>query len=133
MSSQERIETALYTMEYDAEIDAVVFTWEEFASGNQFRDGANDLLEFIREQNAEKLLVNMRGIKAHDEEDQEWLTEEWVPKIIDAGIEYSVNVHRDSVVSEMDTENLYRDLEDLEYESLMTDDVEEAREWLAGQ
>jgi len=126
-------ETDLYTMGYDDGIDAVVFTWEAFATGEQYREGADDLLEFIKEQDARKLLVNTKGIKAHNDEDQQWLMEEWVPKIIDAGIESSVTVHRDSVVAEMDMEDFYEEMDDFDYESTMTADVEEAREWIAGQ
>ena len=107
-----------------------MFYWKAFSTGERFRDGANDLLEFIKEQDARKLIVNTRGIKAHNDEETEWLAEEWVPKIIDAGIESSVTVHRDSVVSEMDMEDFYEKMDDFDYESTMTDDMDEAREWI---
>ncbi|WP_136688439.1 hypothetical protein [Halorhabdus amylolytica] len=131
MAQNAHKETDLYTMEYDEEIDAVVFYWEAFSTGEQFRDGANDLLAFIKEQDARKLIVNTRGIKAHNEEDQQWLLGEWLPKVIDAGIEYDVTVHRDSVISQMDMEEFYEEMSDLDFESMVTADMDEAREWIA--
>lgn len=126
-----RQETDLYTMEYDEEIDAVVFTWEEFSTGERFRSGADDLLEFIREQDARKLIVHTAGIKAHNDDDERWLQEEWIPRMVEAGIEYSANVHRESVISEMDMEEFVQEIEDMGFTTMMTDDITEAREWIA--
>jgi len=133
MAQKAHKETDLYTMEYDEEIDAVVFYWEAFSTGERFRDGANDLLEFIKEQDARKLIVNTRGIKAHNEEDQQWLLGEWLPEVIDAGIEYDVTVHRDSVISQMDMEEFYEEMSELDFESMVTADMDEAREWIASK
>jgi len=133
MPQRDRKETDLYTVAYDDDIDAVVFFWDEYSTGERFRNGALDLLEYIKEHEARKLIVNTRGIKAHNEEETKWLQEEWMPKIIDAGIEHSVTVHRDSVISEMDMEDFYEELDDLDYESTMTDDMDEAREWIAAR
>ncbi|WEL20506.1 hypothetical protein [Halorhabdus sp. BNX81] len=131
MSERDRRETDLYTVVYDDDIDAVVFYWDEYSTGERFKSGAMDLLEYIKEHDARKLIVNTRGIKAHNEEETEWLQEEWMPKIFEAGIEHSVTVHRDSVISEMDMEEFYEGMEDVDDESAMTDDMDEAREWIA--
>lgn len=131
MPRQLHEETDLYTIEYDDEIDAIVHTWNEFASGADFREGCEALLGVIGERGARKMVVDTRGIRAHDEADQQWLEDEWMPRVIDAGMEYAVTVHPDSVISEMDMEDLLTELEDLDYTSKMTDDMAEARRWVA--
>lgn len=133
MPREVREDTDLYTIEWDDDLESIVFTWNEFASGREFKGGARDLLEFARNQDTSKMIVDTSGIEAHDEEDQQWLEEEWMPKMIDAGIQYAVTVHSDSVISEMDMEDLLDDLADLPYEAYMTDSMEEAREWVANQ
>ncbi|WP_136688440.1 hypothetical protein [Halorhabdus amylolytica] len=127
-----RDETA-YTIEYDDEIDAVVHTWNMFSSGEKFREGANELLNIFEERDVSKLIVDTREVKAHDDEDKQWLQAEWIPNMIEAGMEYSVNVHRSSVIAEMDIQETVDPIEDAPFENLITDDMAEAREWLASQ
>ena len=126
-------DTDLYTIEYDPELDAIIHTWNEFAEGERFRSGANDLLAFIRQRDTSNLIVDTSGIRAHNEADKEWLETEWVPQIIDAGIRHAATVHKDSVISEMEMEEFVRELDELPYTAMMTADMSEAREWIAEQ
>lgn len=122
-----------YTIEYDEEIDAVVHTWNMFASGETFREGANELLSVFENRDVSKMIVDTREVKAHDEADKQWLAEEWIPKMIDAGLEASVNLHRESVIAEMDVEETVDPVEDEPFENMLTDDMAEARAWIAEQ
>lgn len=131
MSAPSTKNTDLYSMEMDRELNAILFRWNKFASGQEFREGANKLLEYIRSKNVSKLIVDTSGITAHQDEDEEWLINEWIPKIIDAGIQYSVTVRQDSVIAKMDMENFITRLEDHDYVTMTTASMEEAREWIA--
>ena len=122
-----------YTITWDDEIDAILHKWEAFVSGQDFRDGCEDLLETIKDQNATKLLVDTQGIQAHDEEDTAWLMEDWLPRVIDAGVMYSVNVYPESVIAEMEMEDVSEQISDTPLTQTMTDDKEEARDWLKQQ
>ncbi|WP_135827813.1 STAS/SEC14 domain-containing protein [Halorussus halobius] len=126
-------DTADYTIEWDDDIDAVVHTWTDFTTGEEFRAGANSLLDAIEDQNASKLLIDTQNVKAHEDEDKAWLAEEWTPRIIEAGVRHSAQVHPDSVISKMEMENLGEEMDDVPYDHFLTSDVEEAREWLADQ
>lgn len=120
-----------YTIELDEEVDAIVHTWDEFVAGEEFREGSNALLDVIRQQDKSKLMVDTSGIQAHDDEDKAWLEEEWMPRIIDAGIEYDVVVAGDSVVSEMEMEEFVDQTDHLPLTFVMAGNKDEAREWLA--
>lgn len=122
-----------YTIEWDDDIEAVVHTWEEFTSGQEFRDGCEALLDAIKRKNADRILVDTRGIQAHDDRDQEWLEEQWVPRVIDAGVSYAATLIPDSAIAEMDMEELMTELEEYDYTTMMTADMDEAREWVASQ
>jgi len=126
-------DTDLYTIEHDEDLDAIIHTWNMFSNGEQFREGANELLDLFDEREISKLIVDTREVKAHDDEDKRWLQEEWIPNMIDAGLEYSANVHRESVIAEMDLEETVDPLEDEPFENYLTDDMADAREWLAEQ
>lgn len=133
MPREVHADTDSYTVEYDPEIDAVVHTWTAFTSGQAFRDGANELLEVFRERDTGKLLVDTSGIQAHDDEDEAWLEEEWIPKMLDAGMTHAAHVYPDSVISEMDMEEFEESIADLPYDVVFTADLGEAREWTAKQ
>jgi len=133
MPRQVAADTEKYTIEIDEDIDAVIHTWDEFAAGQAFRDGCNELLDVIRRNDKSKLLVDTSGIQAHDEEDKEWLQEVWMPKQIDAGVEYSVSVTADSVISEMEMEEFVDQTQDMPFTYVMAGDREEARQWLDDQ
>lgn len=131
MSRELHEETENYTIEWDDDIEAVVHTWTGFTTGEEFRDGAEALLDVIEEKGASKLLLDTQNVKAHEDEDKEWLAEEWTPRIIEAGVQYSAQVHPDSVISKMEMENLGEEMDDIPYDHFLTSDVDEAREWLA--
>lgn len=123
--------TEIYTVEWDGDIEAVVHTWEDFTSGAEYRDGCEAILDAIEARNASKLLVDTSGIQAHNDEDRQWLQTEWIPRAMDAGVEHSATVHRDSVISEMEIESMMEDMEDFPLDPLVTSDLGEARQWLA--
>jgi len=133
MPKQVAESTENYTIEVDEEIDAVVHTWDQFAAGEEFREGCRVLLDVIRRHDKSKLLVDTSGIQAHDDEDKAWLQEEGMPQVIDAGIEYDVTVPGDSVVSEMEMEEFVDQTGDLPLTFVMAGNRDEAREWLAEQ
>jgi len=131
MSRELYEETANYTIEWDDDVGAVVHTWTGFTTGEEFRDGAEALLDAIEAKDASKLLLDTQNVKAHEDEDKEWLAEEWTPRMIEAGVQHSAQVHPDSVISKMEMENLGEEMDDIPYDHFLTSDVEEARDWLA--
>jgi hypothetical protein len=124
-------ETESYKIEVDEEIDAVIHTWTATVSGEEFRQGANALLEFAADNDFTKMIVDSSRIEAHTKEDRTWLQEEWAPAIIDAGMMYSGVVHPESLIAEMDIERLMEGMGESEHRSYITESLSEAREWIA--
>lgn len=79
------------------------------------------------------MIVDTSGITAHQDEDEEWLINEWIPKVVDAGVEYAATVHKDSVIAKMDMESFHDQIDDSRpgYTAMITGSMEEAREWIA--
>lgn len=133
MSTQTHADGHGYTIEWDDDVEAVIHTWTDFVSGQEFRDGAEELLSAIRSRGTDKVLVNTSGIEAHDDADKQWLQEEWIPRAVDAGLEYSAQVHAASVVSQMEMEEFDEQTDAGQLRTYLTDDVDDALEWLADQ
>lgn len=129
---RETIEEAeQYRLEWDDELDTVLYTWKQFVTDEQFKQGANAILEYFENNDVSKLIVDTSTITAHDEEDQQWLEEEWTPAVIEAGMEYNCVVYPESTIAEMDRKRIQEQLSNLPYDALWTDSMEEAREWMA--
>lgn len=129
---RETIEEAeQYRLEWDDELDTVLYTWKQFVTDEQFKQGANAILEYFENNDVSKLIVDTSTITAHDEEDQQWLEEEWTPAVSEAGMEYNCVVYPESTIAEMDRKRIQEQLSNLPYDALWTDSMEEAREWMA--
>ncbi|MCU4802552.1 hypothetical protein OB920_19490 [Halobacteria archaeon HArc-gm2] len=129
-------DAAKYTIEWDDDVGAVIHTWTAFASGEAFREGSNELLAAIQERNATKLIIDTSAVKAHDKADKQWVQEEWTPKTVEAGVEATAMVRSDSVISEMEMKEMSENMPDDADggpEALITDDMAEARDWIASQ
>ena len=131
MQTQVHEENGLYRLEYDAEIDSVVFTWKQFASGENFRSGAHAILEYFETLATNKFLVDTSGIQAHADEDSQWLDDVFYPKMIDAGMEYNAVVFPESAITQMDRDQIEKELDHHDYEGLWTADMDEARAFMA--
>lgn len=121
-----------FRIEYDADIDAIVHNWEEYTYGEDFKDGCYRLLDALKEHDVRKMIVNTKGIKSHDEEDTEWLENEWIPDVIEqTSVEFSCNVVPDSAIAEMEMEELLNDVDGTDFTVMMSNEMDEARDWLA--
>lgn len=131
MQTQVQEETDIYRLEYDPTIDAVVFTWKQFASGDTFKEGAHAILDYFRELDTSKFLVDTSGIKAHAEEDSKWLDEVFYPSMIQEGMEYNCVVFPESTITQMDRDQIEQELSHHDYDGLWTADMHEARQFMA--
>ncbi|SFR96471.1 hypothetical protein SAMN05216559_1609 [Halomicrobium zhouii] len=136
MAPEVHTEGEKYTIEWDDDIGTLIHTWTAFASGEAFREGCNDLLAAVEERNATKMIVDTSNVKAHDEADKQWLQTEWTPKTVEAGVQATAMVRSDSVISEMEMKEMSENMPDDADggpEALITDDMAEARDWMADQ
>ncbi len=125
----------LYSMEVDAEINAARFHWRGQPTGEEFRYGANQLLEFVQSHAVTGLIVDTRNITAHQRSSVEWLVREWMPGVAAAGIEHVAVVHQDDLIARTEMETLNDRFQQTEAAPLFfpTDIPAEAREWVAEQ
>lgn len=101
-----RDSSQLYSMRVDEEINAVRFRWKRQPTGEEFRYGANQLLEFVRSRAVSGLIVDTQNITAHHPSSMEWLVREWMPEVTSAGIEHVAVVHEDDLIARTEMETL---------------------------
>lgn len=135
MSQQIAQESQYHAIEWDREIDAVRFTWKEYEAGEAFQTSLTQLHNAIEEAGTDKYLVDTRAITAHDDEDKQWITETWIPRLIDSGVRSGVSVYPESAISEMDMDGIEDSVNAIDdrFTFRAFTDIVAAREWLEGR
>ncbi len=132
MSQQVHADTDGYTTRWDDDIGTVVHSWKTYVDGETFRAGADAMIEVAEKHGGRNILIDHRNMKLVDKEDQEWIRGDWIPRAVEAGATFHVVVHQESTLAEMNLDEVI-DLEDYDYESRMTSDMDQARQWIANR
>lgn len=127
MSQAADIDGDGYTIRLDDDLGAVVHEWDQYVSGEEFREACWELLDVVEQGNASKILVDQRAMNAMNDDDVVWLVETWTPKVTDIGLEYTVIVIQESVIAEMNTEKVLEAVGDVDGDQDVTTDIEEGR------
>lgn len=124
-------ETEAIRVSYDEELQLGKGEWKGFVSSEVFRSTALHLLEFVVEYRITRWLSDRSHMKAIRQQDQQWMAEEFIPKIIDSPLRRMANVLSSDVVEKRNVEQIIRrsrGLGNLSFRDFET--VAEALEWL---
>ena len=70
----------IYNIYFDPEINTVVMEWNGYATSKQFKQGTELMLNTLIKNNCSKVLADIKDMKIIAMEDQQWLTEEFLPR-----------------------------------------------------
>ena len=135
MSTNVKPETDVRSIEYDSGLDTVVFTWNRHVTDERFRTALTDALAVIEREGATGFIVDAREFTAHTDDQLEWLQREFTPRMIEAGIERSVQIHPESVIAEMEAEKTVERADAALPEGVafeLTTSMDRAREFVRG-
>jgi hypothetical protein len=124
-------ETEAIRVSYDEELQLGKGEWKGFVSSDIYRSTALHLLEFVTEHRIMRWLSDRSQMKAIRQQDQQWMAEEFIPKIIDSPLRRMANVLSPDVFKNMDMEQIIRrrsSLGNIAFRDFET--VAEAMEWL---
>ena len=127
--------TDVRSIEYDSVLDTVVFTWNRYVTGERFRTALTDALAVIERESATGFIADAREFTAHTDDQMEWLQREFTPRMIEAGVERSVQIHPESVIAEMEAEETAERADATLPEGVafeMTTSMDRAREFVRG-
>jgi len=121
------------TISHKAEEKLIHLKWKGFTTSEQYREGLNFALEYVRENQIENWLGNLKMMEIILPADEEWTMKVWNPMItaspirkmaIVTSLDYLNNAAVKRIVSPY-TENS-------NFETRFFVDVSEARSWLTG-
>jgi hypothetical protein len=93
---------------WDDVIESIVIRWNSFATGDDFREPLDKMIELAVIKKAKKALFDNSHILVL-EEDMKWLSEEWLPRLLNAGIQYTATVNPAQLETVGDSTNETKD------------------------
>lgn len=107
--------------------------WLGFSTDEQIRVYALNLLAQIKAKKATKYLVDNRDFLVMSKEIQQWLSEEFYPQTVAAGLKYRAVVMPASAISRLVISDVQKTINRLGTITAQFDNLEEAKEWLRSQ
>jgi hypothetical protein len=124
-------ETAAIQVSYDQELQLGFGEWKGFVSSDEFRDTAMRSLDFVNEHGITRWLADRRHMKAIRQQDQQWIVEEFIPKLQQSPLHRMANVVSDDIFNKMAMENIFQRSGGLgSIVSRDFDTIDEALAWL---
>lgn len=80
---------------FDDDLGAVLMDWNGFMSSSEFYEANERVLELLKKKKSLKIIADLRNMKIIKLEDQEWLSKNWFPRIIAAGLSFVAIVESD--------------------------------------
>lgn len=118
---------------YNAEADCVIMEWKSFATSEEFRQGLNEGLKLIQQQQAANWLADLRKMEAIDPEDEQWSNEDWFPRALQAGIKRMAIVPSEDIFNSISVENIMNAIAGTGLVTHYFKEPLEAKSWLKEQ
>ncbi|WP_219837229.1 hypothetical protein [Paenibacillus sp. R14(2021)] len=116
---------------WDEVVESVVIRWNSFAKGDEFRDPLDKMVELAVIMKAKKALFDSSHILVVAE-DTKWLEEEWLPRLVNAGIKYTATVNPSKSVSGSDEDRTTNSKETVKLFHHEFEGIHNAVAWLSG-
>ena len=120
----------IYNIYFDKDLDTVIMEWSGYATSTQFREGTELMLNTLIQNNASKVLGDIREMVMIGMDDQKWLETNFLPRAIKFGFKeiaiikpkfYFNKVAVESVSYKVDKEKLVINF---------FDSLEDGKKWL---
>src|SRR5689334_11451171 len=86
---------------WDDSLAAVWAEWLSFVESDEFRAALNAGTKLVEEKRAKRWLADTRNLGPVSQEDQEWTTVDWFPRVIRAGVRSMAFVVPRKVVAQL--------------------------------
>lgn len=105
--------------------------WKNFAASDEFRQGLNFGLEYVKNNNVESWLANLRDMSIIKEADRDWTNKEWFPLIAKTNLKkMAIIVSHDYFNQSAVTRIMNKAGEVIGFQTEYFNDIDRAREWL---
>ena len=121
------------TIHWDESCQAVRLEWKSYVEGEPAKVGLNAGLELFKTKRTNRWIADVRRLGPIRQVDQQWVSEDWHPRAIAAGVRYMATIIPKSSIARLSIKQLHGKLGNAEFIINNFDDLELARDWLRSQ
>jgi hypothetical protein len=118
------------TVSFDPRVPCVVMVWRGYFTSRAFREANERVLEAVRSHGVRKLLGDIMEFTLIGAEDQRWLNEAWIPRLIEAGVRHVALVQPVFYFNQVAVQTVAQKVPSDHLEVRIFDGVPSARRWL---
>ena len=125
-------EDDLVIVSLNQDTNAIEYAWKTFVKFDDYTKILEKIYQFTRENGCKKNLIDMREMKVIPNDVQMWVVKNWLPKMIEIGMDTVALVNTKSMIAKMSLKTLEQrvPLKEGDFTNAFFDDIEEARKWL---
>lgn len=116
-------------IEYNAVVSCIACQWLGYSNFEQIKNGNEKALEFLKEKNLSKWLIDNRNAALLPKEARDWLHQEFVHKAIQGGLKKMAVILPESIFGKMSVNEIVTEIKDILFIQNFSE-VEEALHWL---
>ena len=116
---------------YDPDVPCVAMTWKGYATSTLFRETNERVLGCLWQHRADRLLGDVADFVLIAQADQDWLTHDWIPRAIDAGLRRCALVQPVYSFNRVAVDNVGRRIDPARLAVGYFAELDAARRWLA--
>jgi hypothetical protein len=123
--------SATYEVFYDEQIAAVIMNWNGYATSEQFKEGTELMLNTLIQNNAHKVLADIKDMAIIGMEDQRWLDTQFLPRATQFGFKALAIVRPKNYFNNVAVETISYKVDKEKLAINFFDNIEAARQWLS--
>jgi hypothetical protein len=127
------IENEFVTLEYLPKEKIVRHKYHKYLYGHIFRSALDRGVDLLIEHQAHKWLSDNRAVKAHAQDDFEWVNSVWLPRAISAGWTSWALIQPHDVIAQMNMRRFQKSFSDQGVTARIFPSPEEGLAWLISQ
>lgn len=118
---------------WDDAIRTVGAEWLGYTEKNDFREALNVGYELFIQKRSTRWLADTRNMGPMAPEDQDWVNNDWFPRMIKAGMTRMAVIVARKVVTQMTVRRVLSKVGNKDFTAAYFDDLEDARNWLGSK
>ncbi|MFO0575818.1 MAG: hypothetical protein U1A78_17615 [Polyangia bacterium] len=118
------------TLRWDESLQAAWAQGSAYAEGAELRPGYDAILALCRSKQNRRYIGDARDLAPISPSDQRWINEEFMPKLIAAGVRFMAVVIPRASVARLSVRQVLSRVHDVSFVTAYFDDLEAARDWL---
>ena len=117
---------------YYQESNVIHMDWNKHSSRNQFIEACDYALNIMKETNAKKMIADNSKVSVVAMENQNWLTQNWFPRALQLGFQYSAVIFSDDAFVKFAVKRIENNIEDKLFVVHYFNELSPAKAWLEG-